>query len=129
MSAPFSTLYLDPSTWDLTADAAGNIAVAAPNYSLVQDVASACRTFLPEVYYDRTLGVPYLGQAPPTNEAGALLGRTPPLNVLQGALATAALTVPWVKSAVCVVSAFIDRAASGQVQFTTDDDQTLKVSI
>jgi hypothetical protein len=129
MSAPFSTLYLDPSTWDLTADAAGNIAVAAPDYSLVQDVASACRTFLPEVYYDRTLGVPYLGQAPPLNEAGALLGRTPPLNILQGALAAAALTVPFVKSATCVVSSFQNRVAQGQVQFVTDDNQTLKVAI
>lgn len=129
MSAPFATLYLDVDTWDLVADANGNIAMASPPYAITQDVASACRTFYGEVYYDTTLGVPYLGKGAPTNEAGALLGKTPALNVLQGAIASAALKVPWVATAVCVVSAFIGRIANGQVQFTTDDGQTVTVAI
>ena len=115
MSAPFSTLYLDVAAWDLVADASGNIAMAAPPYAIVQDVASACRTFYDEVYYDDTLGVQYLGANPPTNEAGAI--------------AAAALTVPTVATAVCVVSSFINRIASGQVQFETDDGTTLEVAI
>ena len=46
MSAPpYSTLLLDPDTWDLTVDNNGNIAVAAPPYAVAQDVASAIRTF------------------------------------------------------------------------------------
>jgi hypothetical protein len=129
MSAPFSTLYLDVAAWDLVADASGNIAMAAPPYAIVQDVASACRTFYDEVYYDDTLGVQYLGANPPTNEAGAILGGTPPLNVMQGRIAAAALTVPTVATAVCVVSSFINRVASGQVQFQTDDGTTLEVAI
>lgn len=134
MSAPFSTIYLDVESWDLTLDASGNIALALPPYALAQDVASACRTFLGEVYYDTTIGVPYLGQItdgtqPGTPLSSQLLGRTPPLNILQGALAAAALTVPWVKTAQCVISAFLNRAASGQVQFTTENGTTLTVAI
>ena len=129
MSAPFSTIYLDVEAWDLTLDASGDIALATPLYAITQDVASACRTFLGEVYYDTSLGVPYLGPAPPLNEQGAILGRTPPLNVLQGALAAAALTVPFVETASCVISSFHNRVASGQVQFTTEDGQQLEVSI
>jgi hypothetical protein len=129
MSAPFNTLFLDVAAWDLVADASGNIAMAAPPYALTQDVASACRTFFGEVYYDTSLGFPSLGKAPPTNEAAALLGRTPALNVLQGALAAAALTVPWVATAVCVISSFLGRVAQGQVQFTTQGGQTLVVAV
>lgn len=130
MSAPFNTLYLTVDTWDLTADASGNIAMAAPPYAITQDVASACRTFLGEVYYDTTLGVPYLGNTQNVESPGAqLLGRTPALNILQGALAAAAITVPDVKSASCVVSAFQNRVASGQVQFTTEDDVSFTVAI
>lgn len=120
MSAPFSTLYLDVETWDLTLDASGNIAMATPPYALTQDVASACRTFLGEVYYDTSLGVPYLQK---------ILGKTPALNILQGALAAAALTVPGVATAAAVISSFINRTASGQVQFTTDDGITLTVAL
>jgi hypothetical protein len=129
MSAPFSTIYLDVAAWDLTLDASGNIALAAPPYAITQDVASACRTFLGEVYYDDSIGVPFLGPAPPTNEAGAFLGGVPPLNILQGALAAAALTVPYVASAACVISSFLNRVAQGQVQFKTDDDTTATVAI
>jgi len=129
MSAPFDTLYLDTAAWDLALDASGNIAMANPPYAIAQDVASACRTFLSEVYYDTTIGVPFLGPAPPTNETGALLGRTPALNVLQGAIAAAALTVPWVVAAQCVISAFVGRLAQGQVQFETGDGSTLTVAI
>lgn len=131
MSAPFSTLYLDVAKWDLTADASGNIALATPPYALTQDVASACRTFLGEVYYDTTLGVPYLGNTQDVDDPGRqLLGRTPALNILQGALAAAAITVPDVETADCVISSFDEtRTATGQVQFTTADGISLRVAI
>lgn len=129
MSAPFSTLYLDPQSWDLSLDASENIAVAAPPYAITQDVASACRTFLGEVYYDESLGVPYVGNTQDVQSPGQqLLGRTPALNVLQSALAAAALTVPFVASAVSVISAFLNRTAKGQVQFKTDDGQSFTVA-
>lgn len=132
MSAPFNTVFLDVAAWDLVADAAGNIAMAAPPYAIVQDVASACRVFLGEVYYDTTVGVPYLGQIVDGEPGGQteqqLLGRTPALNVLQGALAAAALTVPWVASAVAIISAFLDREVDGQVQITTESGATFTVA-
>jgi hypothetical protein len=120
MSAPFSTLYLDVDAWDLIADASGNIALATPPYAIAQDVASACRTFLGEVYYDDSLGVPYTQQ---------ILGKTPALNIMQGLIAAAALTVPWVATAVCVISSFVNRAVSGQVQFTTEDGIDMQVAV
>jgi hypothetical protein len=129
VSAPFSTLYLDPGSWDLVADANGNIALATPPYAVTQDVASACRVFLGEEYYDTSVGVPYLGQNPPTNESGAILGQSPPLNVMQSAIASQALTVPDVESATCVVSAFQGRTAVGQVQFETGSGQVLQVAL
>lgn len=120
MSAPFDTLYLHPTTWDVVADAAGNIALASPPYSVAQDVSSACRLFSGELYYDSSAGVQFLQK---------ILGKTPPLNVAQGALAAAALTVPSVDSASCVVSSFQNRAAAGQVQFETEDGTSLSVPI
>jgi hypothetical protein len=120
MSAPFATLYLDPGSWDLLADAAGNIALATPPYALAQDVASVCRTFSGEVYYDDTLGILYLQK---------ILGKTPALNVLQGALAAAALTVPTVETASCVISSFVNRKAVGQVQFEDSNGTTASVAI
>jgi hypothetical protein len=120
MSAPFATLYLTTDGWDLIADASGNIALAEPPYAITQDVASACRVFLGEEYYDDSQGVPYLQQ---------ILGKSPPLNVMQSAIAAAALTVPDVETATCVVSAFQGRQAIGQVQFTTADGESLTVAL
>jgi len=105
-----NTLLLDVGTWDLTLDANGDIAVAAAPYALAQDVASACRTVLGEVYYDDTLGVDYFGQ---------LFGKTPPAAVFQEQFVSAALTVPNVVSAVCILESYsaATREADGQVQF------------
>lgn len=102
-----STLLLDPGTWDLSRDASGNIAVASEPYSLAQDAASAIKTFLGEVYFDTTIGVPYRQQ---------ILGQRPPLALLKQQLVKAALTVPDVASATVFITSFVDRAISGQVQ-------------
>jgi len=120
MSAPFSTLYLDPRAWDLTLDAGGNIAMAMPPYALAQDAASACRTFLGEVYYDATQGVPYLQE---------ILGKTPALNVLQAAIVSAAVSVPFIKSAICIISGFKNRQVLGQVLLTDEDGDELAVGL
>ena len=64
-----------------------------------------------EVYYDTTLGVPYFSK---------ILGQIPTIAVFQEYMIQAALTVPGVVSAVCVVSSFKDRQVSGQVQFVDD---------
>jgi hypothetical protein len=106
-----ATLLLDRNTWDLCLDAAGNLAIASDPYSIIQDVASACRTFLGEVWYDTTLGIPYkqniLGKSPP-----------PPLAYLKAQLVNAALTVPEVESAVCYIASNANREVTGQIQVT-----------
>ncbi len=112
MAAPYNTLLLDTVTWDLVIDASGNIAMASSPYSVSQDVASACRTFLGDAYYDQTYGIDYLG---------TILGKAPPLSVFTAAIEAAALTVPGVVSAVCTVSGFSGRKVTGQVTFTMSD--------
>ena len=122
MSAPFSTLLLDVGSWDLTLDAYGNIALAAPPYALAQDVASACRTVLGEVYYDTTLGVNYFGQ---------IFGLTPPTSVFQEMFVEATLTVPGVVSATCIIEAYsaATRETTGQVLFTDINHKTQTVGL
>lgn len=121
MSA-FATLLLDAALWDLTLDANGNIAVAQPPYAIAQDVASACRTVLGEVYYDTTIGVDYFGE---------IYGQTPPASVFQEQFEQAALTVPDVVSATCIIEAYSaeTRETIGQVQFTDGGGYTQSVSV
>jgi hypothetical protein len=109
-----ATLLLDPTTWDLTRDASGNIAVASEPYSLAQDAASAIKTFLGEVYFDKTIGIPYLTQ---------ILGHRPPLALLKQQLVNAALTVPGIASATVFLTSFADRSISGQVQVVSNAGQ------
>lgn len=109
-----STLLLDTATWDLVLDANGNIAVATEPYALAQDAASAIKTFLGEVYWDTTVGVPYITQ---------ILGRNIPLPLLKQELINAALTVPGVVSAQVFISSLTDRILRGQVQVVSTTGQ------
>lgn len=117
-----NTMLLDVGLWDLTLDAGGNIAMAQAPYALAQDVASACRTVLGEVYYDTTQGVDYFGQ---------IFGKTPPASVFEQMFVAAALTVPGVVTATCVIESYSaeTRQATGQVQFTDSDGNSQSVSI
>ena len=101
------TLLLDTGSWDLSIDANSNIAIADPDYSLAQDAASAIKTFLGEMFYDTTVGVPWLTQ---------ILGQAPSLSLLKQQLVDAALTVPGVASAQVFISSFRNRVVTGQVQ-------------
>ncbi len=104
----YNTLLLDQSEWDLVIDSAGNIAMASPPYALAQDVASAVRLFLAELWYDTTKGIPYFED---------VLGKLPPLPLLTGYIERAALAVPGVVTAQCIISAFDSREITGQIQF------------
>lgn len=104
----FNTLLLDQAAWDLVIDSAGNIAMASPPYSLAQDVASAVRLFLGELWYETTKGVPYFED---------ILGQLPPATLLTGYIEKAALTVPGVVSAQCIIASFDAREVTGQIQF------------
>ena len=107
----FKTLLLDRTVWDLVLDSNGNIALASPPYALEQDVASAVRLFLGELWYDTTKGIPYFEE---------ILGQLPPVSLLNAYIETSALSVPGVISARCIISSFQDRSVSGEIQFIDD---------
>jgi hypothetical protein len=113
-----STLFLDPAVWDLTLDANNNIAVAPEPYALAQDAASAIKTFLGEVYWNTSIGVPYLQQ---------IFGFNPPLALLKQYLVQAALSAsPNIASAQVFLSSLdpATRILSGQVQLVSVKGQT-----
>jgi len=106
-----NTLLLDVEKWDLVTDSNGNIAMATEPYALAQDVASACRLFEGELWYDTAQGVPYWQ---------AILGQMPPLGYLKAKYSIAALSVPDVQDPkIFIASITRDRVVSGQVQFTS----------
>ena len=107
-----NTLLLDTEAWDLVLDSNGNIALAQPPYATAQDVASAIKLFLGELWYDTTQGVPYWQQ---------FLGQNPASSQIISAFNVAALTVPGVATASTVLTSLAGRQLSGQVQFTTTD--------
>lgn len=115
----YNTILLDQTAWDLVLDANGNIAMAAPPYALAQDVASAIKTFLGEVWYDTTEGIPYWTK---------VLGKLPPAALLIEMINQAALTVPGVVSAATIITGFNDRTVTGQVQFVDVNNETTTVS-
>lgn len=114
------TLLLTVDAWDLLLDSSRNIARASAPYALAQDVASAIKTFLGEVWFNVDLGVPYFSE---------VLGHTPPRIVFQEYMVAAALTVPGVVAATCTISAFVGRTVTGQVVFTDDSGKSGTVSI
>lgn len=115
----YNTLLLDTVAWDLVLDASGNIAMASPPYALAQDVASAVRTFLGEVYYDTTQGIPYFAE---------VLGHLPPAALLTQLISDQALTVPGVVSAQTTITSFNAGSVQGQILFTDENDQETVVN-
>lgn len=114
------TLLLDNTNWDLLLDAAGSLAVASEPYSLAQDVASALKLFLGELWYNFVKGIPYFTE---------ILGQAPPVTFFQELMVRAAMTVPGVVSAQCTIQSFENRVVTGQVVFTTSTNQTGVVSL
>lgn len=114
------TLLLDNTDWDLLTDAAGNIAFATAPYQRAQDVASAIKLFLAELWYNTQPGVPYFQQ---------ILAKAPPVEVFKAYMVRAALTVPGVVAASCVIESFQDRTVKGAVTFTDVDSRTSTVTI
>lgn len=114
-----STLLLDRTTWDLALDASGNIAMASEPYSVVQDVASAIRVFAGECYYDTSKGLPYLR---------LILGRSQSASVFRSQAEQAALTVPNVSAAKCVITAIsAQRQLSGYIFLSLNNGTTQNV--
>lgn len=106
------TLLLDRDAWDFCLDATGNIAMARDPYAIEQDVASAARLFLGELYYGPpTRGVPYRTEA---------FNRAFPTQLLRAKLVEAALSVPGVLSAQVFLTSVSDRGLTGQIQIQTN---------
>lgn len=102
-----STLKLDPDTWDLVLDEAGDMAFIEGAEAMAQDAASAVKTFEGEVYFDTSIGIPYLTQ---------ILGKRPSLPLVKQWMIDAALRVPDVVAAQCYLTSLSNRELSGQVQ-------------
>jgi hypothetical protein len=114
------TLLLDNTLWDLCLDAGGNIAVASDPYQRAQSVANAIKLFSGELWYDTSKGVPYFS---------TILGHAPPVQIFREYMTRAALTVPNVANAQCVIESFEGRTVRGSVSFTADDGTTGTVAI
>ena len=113
------SLLLDTAAWDLVLDASGNIAACTEPYSLAQDVATALRTFLGEVYYNTALGVAYFE---------SILTGNVPLSMVQQILVEQVLTVSGVVSATCNIISVIDRKLVGQIIVTDQNGVSTNVS-
>jgi hypothetical protein len=113
-------LLLVTDAWDICLDAGGNIALATPPYATAQSVATAIRLFQGELWYDIRPGVPYFDN---------ILGHAPPASFFEAAMVRAALTVPGVVSAQCIIEGVDGRTITGQVTFTTSDGTTQVVSL
>ena len=114
-----NTLQLSTATWDLTLDGSGNIAVATGGSAIAQDVASAISTFLGEMYYDTTQGVPWLS---------AVFAQTFAPSLIKALLVQAALTVPGVVSAQVSSLSFSGSKVTGVVQVIDTTGQALGIA-
>lgn len=114
------TLFLLPSTWDLELDTSGNIAVASDIYQLAQDVASACRTFLRDVYYNQNQGIAYFENVLGYNGF--------PLSLYKLYLEQAAISIIGVASANAQLQ-MTGRTVTGAILFTTDDGQNGQIDL
>jgi identified by metaGeneAnnotator len=115
-----NTLYLDQESWDLTLDTAGNIALAKDPYAKAQDVASACRLFAGELYYDTEKGIPYFEE---------MLGKKQSFALYRHRLVQAALSVPGVVAADVAAELRDGRVLSGSLQFTDDAQKQYEVTL
>lgn len=105
-SDPASTTF-----WDLelvSSNGGLSLAVIDGNAALAQNAATALDTFLGEVWYDTTLGLPYLQQI-------LGLGRVPLAFIKARVLATVQ-AVSGVASAACYLTGPVNRTVGGQVQ-------------
>lgn len=115
------TLFLMPDTWDLALDVDGNIASATSTYQRAQDIASACRVFRNDMYFNQNEGIPY-------NES--ILGRnTYPIGLYQSELQKASMSVDGVVSVNIKLNPIQDRKLTGMIEFTDVDNNTATVGL
>lgn len=115
------TLFLMPDTWDLTIDANGNIAVAEDVYQQAQDIATAARVFIGDMYYNQNAGIPY---------RESILGQTGfPLSLYKMHLEDAAMSIQGVESANAILNLVGNRTVTGDILFTTESGESGAISL
>ncbi|QNT79296.1 hypothetical protein [Entomobacter blattae] len=116
-----SDLLLDRSTWDLMADAYGNIATCAEPYAIAQAVANEVKLFLGEGWYDTTQGVPHFTD---------VLGVVPHMGLIRQRIEEAARNVPEVTQALAQIGLNREtRTLTGVILVTTTNGEQLNVSL
>lgn len=115
------TVFLNPNTWDLSLDSDGNIASATDVYQQAQDIASACRTFIRDLYYNIEEGIPYSEEI--------LGGSEYPLALYKQNLEDAALSIDGVVSAQALITTNDRRNVIGAIVFTNDNDETGRINL
>lgn len=108
------TLFLMPATWDLTLDSQGWIAVATDDYQQAQDIASSCRVFYGDDFYNKTDGIPYVQ---------SILGKANyPLSLYRQNLQDRAMLVNGIVSVdVQLKQIDVNRLLSGAIIFTNEN--------
>lgn len=107
------TLFLMPATWDLTLDSSGNIAVATEEYQQAQDIATSCRVFYGDDFYNKTDGIPYVE---------SILGQSKfPLALYQQNLHDRSMLVPEIVSVEVRLNTLQDRVLTGSIIFTNEN--------
>lgn len=112
-------LTLDLDEWDLTLDAAGNIATASGVYAIAQNVANAVRLFTKDAYYDPDKGIPHFLID---------LGHRPQQSVIQSNINRVARRVNGVASASLDTVEIEDRILRGVINITTKDGASADVT-
>ena len=107
------TIFLLPTTWDITLDIAGNLAVATEEYQQAQDIASSCRVFYGDDFYNKTDGIPYLE---------SILGKSSyPIALYQRNLHDRSMLVNGIVSAEAQLQRLDNRVLSGSIIFTNEN--------
>lgn len=107
------TLFLMPATWDLALDSSGNLAIATDEYQQAQDIATSCRVFYGDDFYNKTDGIPYVE---------SILGQSNfPLALYQQHLHDRAMLVPEIVSVEVRLNEVKNRVLSGSIIFTNEN--------
>jgi hypothetical protein len=97
------------NSWDLSVKGE-NIAVCdTDQYAMAQDVATACRLFYGENWYNVKIGVKYFED---------ILGKMPPKSLISAYYQKAALSVPGVVAVKVFVDSILNRRMRGRILFT-----------
>lgn len=107
------TIFLLPTTWDITLDSAGNLAVATEEYQQAQDIASSCRVFYGDDFYNKNDGIPYLE---------SILGKSSyPIALYQRNLHDRSMLVNGIVSVEVQLQRLDNRVLSGSIIFTNEN--------